>query len=367
LAEDTKVLEVLLKSIDDNNDSSKEMVLNVGLAGTAMRFLAAYLSITPGNWVLTGSERMKQRPVKELVDALINLGADIEYIENEGYPPLRIFGKKLIGKEVSINGGISSQYISALLMIGSSLETGISIKFIGELISKPYIDMTVNMLNHFGVDVEWTGNTIRVMPGDYLEKNFCVEADWSAASYWYSFVALADKAEITLVGLKEKSLQGDSEVVNIYKSLGVKTEFVNNGVKLVKVNTIKEKIKKDFSNCPDIAQTLAVTAAALNIEAKLTGLKTLRIKETDRIGALESELNSLGFCVEIQGDDLIIKKAEGFNLNSDHLIKTYEDHRMAMAFAPLSLIGKINIEDTDVVKKSYPNFWKDLDSVGFDF
>jgi 3-phosphoshikimate 1-carboxyvinyltransferase len=362
ISNDTVVLKSLL--------NSQESELSVNLAGTAMRFLTAYLSIQNKEVVLTGAQRMKERPIKVLVDVLKQMGAEISYEENEGYPPLKICGKKLSGDKVLIDGGISSQYVSALLMIAPKLDKGLVIEFEGEIISKPYINMTIEMMRYFGAEVQWKGNSIIVGSGNYKAKDFRVEADWSAASYWYSMVALAKEADITLFGLKEESLQGDSVTQEIYKSFGVQTEFVNGGIRLTKTECHPELVEGevlniDFVNCPDIAQTVAVTSAALNIKAKLTGLKTLRIKETDRISALQKELTKLGFSIDVEGDDIVINSTEGIIDVFNQSVETYDDHRMAMAFAPLALQHSITIEDEAVVGKSYPEFWGDLGRIGF--
>lgn len=366
-AEDTEVLQKLLNIICHSDRSQKIDELDVKIAGTVMRFLTAFLALKKGRWLLTGEERMKERPIKILVETLENLGADISYVENEGYPPLLINGKELNGEFVKMDGSISSQYISALLMIAPQLKNGLQIDFKGEIISKPYIDMTINMMQYFGAEVDWLDNSILVKRGNYYAKDFIVEADWSAASYWYSIVALAKEAELILYGLKKDSLQGDSAVIDIYKNFGVDTEFVDNGVRLTKSSEFRiqnSELKIDFVNCPDIAQTVAVTCAALKVTTRLTGLKTLRIKETDRIAALQNELNELGFNVEVENDDLIIYSTNNVELKN-HPIKTYNDHRMAMAFAPLALLNHIAIKTPEVVKKSYPQFWEDLNKVGF--
>jgi 3-phosphoshikimate 1-carboxyvinyltransferase len=332
---DTLILQQCLKF--ENSE------LDIGLAGTAMRFLSAFLSIKKGDYVLTGTGRMKERPIGVLVNALKELGADIEYLESEGYPPLKIVGKELKGGKIIIDGSVSSQYISALLMIAPQMDNGIRIEFEGEVISKPYINMTIVMMRHFGASVFWKGSSIVVMPVEYKSKNISIEADWSAASYWYSIVALSQEADVTLLGLKEESLQGDAVVQEIY---------------------IDSTFNYDFSDCPDIAQTVAVTCAALKIEARLTGLKTLRIKETDRIVALQVELNRLGYNVGVETDDVIISP-EFLKPSQISSVKTYDDHRMAMAFAPLALFNSVSIEDEGVVAKSYPNYWKDLKIAGF--
>ncbi|MDF1672533.1 MAG: 3-phosphoshikimate 1-carboxyvinyltransferase [Vicingaceae bacterium] len=359
-ADDTRILQGLLQS--DNIE------LSSGIAGTVMRFMTAYLSIQNKDFVLTGDKRMKERPIKILVDALNDLGAQISYAEQVGYPPLIINNANLNGDKVLLDGSVSSQYVSALLLIAPKLKHGLQIKFEGEIISKPYINMTINMMQYFGVHVKWNNDSIIVSPGKYKAKDFIVEADWSAASYWYSMVAIAkDETEIILYGLKKDSLQGDSEVVNIYKKFGVITEFIDGGVRLTKSKDLELKYADlliDFIDCPDLAQTVAVTCAALNVKAKLVGLKTLRIKETDRITALQDELNKLGFNIEVNSDDLIVNPINNIEIINTH-IKTYNDHRMAMAFAPLAMIKSIKIEDPEVVKKSYPNFWQDLKLVGF--
>jgi 3-phosphoshikimate 1-carboxyvinyltransferase len=386
--------DVVVRATDENTDEASDNnlpTLSVNLAGTAMRFLTAYLAIQNKEVLLTGAQRMKERPIKVLVDVLKELGAEISYEENEGYPPLKIKGKKLFGEKVTIDGGISSQYVSALLMISPTLDKGLRIDFEGEIISKPYINMTIEMMRYFGAEVQWEENSIVVNAGNYKAIDFKVEADWSAASYWYSIVALAKEADITLYGLKQESLQGDAVVQEIYKTFGVATEFVEGGIRLTKSPIINNKISTlNFKDCPDIAQTVAVTCAALNVKVNLTGLKTLRIKETDRIAALKIELTKLGFSVDVEGDDILINSSlrteqNGvkqshdqndrmtmfpFGSSQDEFIMTnvatYDDHRMAMAFAPLALKHSITIEDENVVAKSYPNFWKDLESIGFE-
>ncbi len=364
-AKDTKVLKTLLETFN------QQKILDVGHAGTVMRFLTAFLCLQKGEYILTGSERMKQRPIKILVNALKTLGARIEYIEKEGYPPLKISDSKMQGGIIQIDGNVSSQYISALLMIAPLLKNGLIIAFKGEIISKPYVNMTVNIMKYFDTKINWVNNTIEVKSGKYKAKNFVIEADWSAASYWYSIASLSNKSNIQLFGLKKNSLQGDAAIQHIYKNFGVKTRFTKNGILLSK--TLKLKINSslleiNFEDYPDIAQTIAVTCASLNIPAKLTGLKTLRIKETDRILALKTELNKLGFHITVENDDILIDCHFGENNDlslTNQPIKTYNDHRMAMAFAPLALLNNIIIEDQDVVVKSYPNFWNDLKKAAF--
>ena len=355
----------ILKQILEQNTHT----VDVGHAGTTMRFLTAYFAATEGkNVVLSGSERMHQRPIKILVEALKSLGAGIQYLNNEGFPPLQIKGKKLNGGAINLDGSVSSQYISALLLIAPMLNTELTITFTTPIVSKPYILMTINIMHYFGVKVTWLSeNKLVVKQENYVAKDFSVEADWSAASYWYSMVALSKKATLTLKGLNKTSLQGDHAVVALYAELGVNTRFVDGGVELTKSNSsIAWKIKTvDFTLFPDLAQTYAVTCAALNLPVRITGLSTLRIKETDRITALQQELNALGFNVSLEHNDLIIHPQKEISIQQ-HPIATYNDHRMAMAFAPLALItDKLIIENQEVVEKSYPHFWKDLKDVGF--
>ena len=357
---------------------------DVGHAGTVMRFMTAFLALQDGEHIISGSERMHQRPIKILVEALRELGVQIHYLKKEGYPPLQIQGGSIKGGVIELDGSISSQYISALLLIAPVLKNGLTIQFKGEVISKPYIDMTVQMMQYFGVEVSWNANTMVVKEGAYQPKELVVEADWSSASYWYGMVALAEEAEMELFGLNENSLQGDAVVKDIYKNLGVQTYFMENGIRIKKnpaTSTQHSTLNVDFLTCPDIAQTVAVTCAALNVKAKFTGLKTLRIKETDRIFALQKELSKLGFDVEEVKDDLIINPSSSchpeFNRRIDKRnkiashsfartsIDTYDDHRMAMAFAPLAFKAPITIHDEAVVVKSYPEFWGDLEKVGF--
>lgn len=374
-----KDTQTLLKLLANNNST-----FDVGHAGTVMRFLTAFLAIKEGEFVLTGSERMQERPIKILVDVLKTLGADITYLKNEGYPPLQIKGKKLAGGSIEIDGSVSSQYISALMLVAPYLEKGLNITFLGEITSKPYLEMTAQIMRYFGAELSWNSTGMEIKSGKYIAKDFFVEADWSAASYWYGMVVLADKADVKLYGLQQNSLQGDAVVQKIYEQFGVNTEFIKNGIRLTKASNFQlptSNFVLDFTECPDIAQTVAVTCAALNVPAKFTGLHTLRIKETDRIAALQSELTKLNYCVEVESDDLIIlpslrtersgeKQSARDNTIASCLamtsIKTYDDHRMAMAFAPLGLLYPIIIEDENVVVKSYPNFWEDLKSVGFE-
>ena len=335
--------------------------INIGHAGTAMRFLTAYFSVKEGaEIVLTGSHRMKDRPVKILVEALISLGANIQYLEKEGFPPLKISGKKLTKDFVEIEGNVSSQYISALLLIAPTLKNGLKLKFKGEVTSVPYIKMTLQLLAELGIDYVWEENLITVKPKPTIEtKTVIVESDWSSASYFYSLCALSPNSEITLSSYKKNSLQGDAILAEVYKDLGVETVFNENKIILKNTNTLNfELLTLNLKNAPDIAQTIAVTCFGLGIECYLSGLHTLKIKETDRLVALKTELEKLGGEVQITNETLHLKPST--NINENISIATYDDHRMAMAFAPLAVKVVIEIEDAGVVSKSYPTFWEDF-------
>ncbi len=356
---DTVLLQKLL--------NSSSGILNAEDAGTTFRFLAALLSQKPGEWLLTGTDRMKQRPIEPLVNALRQLGADISYVEKENFPPLKIISKKLHGGEIEIDGSVSSQFISSLLLIAPALEGGLKLKLTGELSSRPYIEMTLKLMNEFGVDHEWNESLILVKEQKYNAKNFSVESDWSAASYWYEMAALATDVDLTLKGLYRNSLQGDSVIAEIMKQFGVETEFKNDGLRLTKDSSqiLPKKFSYNFQSCPDLVQTMAVTCAALGVEADFTGVKNLRHKESDRLVALQTEFEKMGI------DSGILDS--GFQISNSHLktlnfeLRTYYDHRMAMSFAPLALKFKeIAIKNPEVVKKSYPEFWDDLESVGFE-
>ncbi len=354
--------EVMIKALR-NNDT----IVDIHHAGTAMRFLTAFYAIQEEKAVtLTGSSRMKERPIKILVDALLQLGADIEYLENEGFPPLKIRGKKIIKNKVSLPANVSSQYISALLLIATKLQNGLELTLEGAITSVPYIKMTLALLNEIGVETSFIGKVISVKPK--LSINNCqlsIESDWSSASYFYSIIALSKiGTQITLSFYKKNSLQGDSVLATIYIEFGVETVFNNdNSITISKVNFQNTQKTFNLNNAPDIAQTIAVTCFGLGIGCHLTGLHTLKIKETDRLEALQNELSKLGANVNITNDSLTLK--ENTKINESIVIKTYQDHRMAMAFAPLALKVPIEIEESEVVSKSYPSFWKDLQSIGF--
>jgi 3-phosphoshikimate 1-carboxyvinyltransferase len=353
---------------DDTNHlmdalSSTNETVDIGHAGTAMRFLTAYFSTLKGSEViLTGSERMQNRPIKVLVDALKMLDADIEYVDKEGYPPLRIKGKNIKNNKVSIKGNVSSQYISALLLIAPSLPNGLEVELVDEITSRPYLQMTLELLSQIGVETKWKDAIITISPKKSIENTtITVESDWSSASYFYSVVAFANVGQsLVLTSYKKESLQGDSCLADIYKNFGVETIFNNNSIKLIKKSEpIDSKLTLDLKNAPDIAQTIAVTCFALGIECDLYGLHTLKIKETDRLVALKNELQKFGANIEVTDNSLHLKKTTIIQKNI--VVKTYDDHRMAMAFAPLAMKVPLTIEDAEVVTKSYINFWENLD------
>lgn len=354
--------QVLVQALNSN-----ERDFDIKAAGTAMRFLTAFLSKVVGEWTITGTERMKNRPIKILVDALNALGARVEYMEKEGYPPLRIFGSAMKGGEISLAGGVSSQYISALLMVAPLMENGLTLQLEGSIISKPYINLTLQLMEQFGVKANWNGQTIRVLPQEYTPIRFTVESDWSAASYWYSMMALSRTAEIELLGLFKNSLQGDAAGAKLFAQLGVSTTFTDRGVVLKHTGNVTKKLNYNFVNEPDLAQTFVVTCVLLHIPFRFTGLQSLKIKETDRIEALKTELRKLGYLLTDSRDSILEWNGERCAPDPHPVIATYEDHRMAMAFAPAALVYPegIAIEDPEVVSKSYPRYWEDLKMAGF--
>lgn len=351
----------LIKGLGKTNGT-----VNIAHAGTAMRFLTAYYAAQTGvNIILTGSNRMKERPIEALVDALKSLGAEIHYLERTGFPPLHIFGKKLNVSAVSIKADISSQFISALLLIAPSLSNGLKLELEGEITSRPYIEMTLKLLRNIGVSINIFKNKIEIFPLlKSVDKTITIESDWSSASYFYSLVALSKNIEITLKSFSKNSLQGDSILPALFKPLGVKTSFntSENTITLECSGQLVEKIDLDLNNTPDIAQTIAVTCFGLGMPCKLRGLKTLKIKETDRLFALKTELEKLGANVDILEDTIEVFSSG--KINKNRLIETYQDHRMAMAFAPLAIMTPIEIEDPNVVSKSYSTFWQDLKKIG---
>lgn len=366
-SDDTKTLQSLLSS--DNHE------LDAHHAGTTFRFLTSYLATRQGENILTGSERMQERPIKALSDALIKIGASISYLGKEGYPPLNIGSplRSLDGK-VSVSADISSQYLSSLLLIAPTLPDGLELTLIGDLVSRPYLEMTLKIMEYFGVSHTWIGQTISVTPQKYKAKDFFVEADWSAASYYYIIAAFANDVDITLTGLQKDSLQGDSAIATIGNSFGLQTEYINNSIRITKSgNTIEEFFEYDFINCPDIAQSVSTMAAGTGVSSLFTGLQTLRIKETDRIAALQAELAKVHVWLSklpakfSKKSDAEYYMQEG-NIDGDEMaptFATYKDHRMAMAFGPLAQLFPIEVEEHMVVSKSYPNYWEDLISLGF--
>jgi 3-phosphoshikimate 1-carboxyvinyltransferase len=353
--------EVMQKALIGNDE-----IVDIHHAGTAMRFLTAYFAVNEGREVvMTGSSRMQERPIKILVDTLRQLGVEISYEKEEGYPPIRIKGKKVTASKVNLAANVSSQYISALLLVASKLENGLELTLEGEITSVPYIKMTLALLNDLDIKTSFEGNVIKVFPKESVEtKEMVVESDWSSASYFFSLVALADAAKITLSSYKENSLQGDSELVSLYEKMGVKTTFQNNKMTLEKVSGFNyEDVNFELNNTPDIAQTIVVTCLGLGIGCHLTGLHTLKIKETDRLEALRIELTKLGANISVTNDSLTLLRSG--DINHDVHIATYNDHRMAMAFAPLAIKVPIIIDDAEVVSKSYPDFWNDLKALNF--
>ena len=366
--DDTKVI---IRALREN-----PYIINIGAAGTAMRFTTAFLAATAsGEHVLTGTERMKHRPIGILVNALRRLGADISYEGEEGFPPLHINGRRLEGGQLEIDGNVSSQYISALLMIGPVLSKGLTLRLIGDIISRPYIDLTLWTMREFGAEAEWTlVDTIEVKPKPYRPRTYFIENDWSAASYWYEMVALSSDKDcvVRLAGLMDGSKQGDSSVRYIFSLLGVKTTFetkeegVPQTVTLCKSGRRVPRLEYDFVNSPDLAQTFIVTCAMLGVKFHFTGLHTLRIKETDRIAAMKTEMRKLGFVLHDKNGSELYWDGERCEPPADTSIDTYEDHRMALAIAPIALRQPVTINNPQVVTKSYPSFWEDIKAAGFE-
>jgi len=364
-ATDTVTLSAILDSLNQKIDIKE---VNVGPAGTAMRFLTAYLSLRGKPITVSGSDRMKQRPIGTLVNALKTLGANLSYQENDGFPPVQIDGEwNQQTKEILIRGDISSQFLTALLLIASSLPLGIKLEIMDELTSKPYVDMTLSMLKQCGISHTWETDDITIEPQDFKENTLTIEPDWSAASYWYSVVALSENVKITLPNLKKDSLQGDSAIAEIMQIFGVNTTYLENGIVIEKVAQEIKPHLINFKECPDLAQTVVVCAALLGKEFSFEGLQTLKIKETDRIFALQTELAKIGVkLIETQADVYQLF-CEEMEIPEDITIATYEDHRMAMAFAPMAMkIKNVLIVEAMVVEKSYPLFWEDLKKLGFD-
>ena len=361
VSDDTKVLEAALNSNID--------VFDIGHAGTAMRFLTAFLAKIAGEWVITGSERMKQRPIKILVDALRKMGANIEYTENEGFPPLRIFGSHLKGGIVELDGSISSQYISALLMIAPTLEGGLTLRLNNRITSRSYIEMTLKLMKQFGVNSVFRNNEISVEEQSYSPVEYTVEADWSGASYWYEALSLCESGEIELEGLKLSGLQGDEAIENWFRGFGIESVAINSGIKISKLANIKPgRLFLKFHETPDMAQTMAALCVVKRVPFHFKGLETLKIKETNRVAALQKELAKFGAILtepkegELKWNGVINQEL----VQLQPVIETYNDHRMALAFAPLALTGMgVRIANPGVVTKSYPGFWEELKKAGF--
>lgn len=356
--EDTQVI------IDAFNSNTNQF--DIKAAGTAMRFLTAFLAGMDGNWIIGGSKRMHERPIHPLVETLIALGADIEYIEKDGYPPLNIKGKKIKGGEVYLSGNISSQFISALLMVGPIMENGLIIHIENEIVSKPYIQLTIGLMAKYGVKVNWEGNTISVKQQKYKPVEITVESDWSAASYWYEIASLIPGSEITLKGLTKESLQGDSNVVNLFTDMGVTTEFESDGIIIRSIKKRTKKFFHNFVNEPDLVQTFAAACCFKNTHFLFSGIQSLKIKETDRVQAMINEFKKLGYVLKENEIGMLEWDGERCEPVVNPSIDTYDDHRMAMSFTPGAIaLGSININDPHVVSKSYPQFWNDLKHAGF--
>ncbi len=361
-AKDTTTLQNLLNNIKDGSE------LDAGAAGTTFRFLTAYLALHKGTQLLTGSNRMKQRPIGLLVDALRSIGAKIDYLEKEGYPPLKIYQIDYNQvKRISLPADISSQFISALMLIAPSLPHGLEIELEGDIVSLPYLLMTKSMMSYFGADINYQNNIFSIKPVKYTARSFQVEGDWSAASYYYAIVAFEKIGyQLSLKSLQQVSVQGDQAIVDIGKQFGVNTRYENNMLILQKVETgLPPNFSYDFILCPDLAQTVSIMMAGLGIRGTLSGLKTLRIKETDRILALQQELNKVGIIIKDKGMMGTFFQNGQVNLISTPTFDTYEDHRMAMSLASLGIIGTIEVEEPMVVNKSYPKFWENLQDIGF--
>ena len=357
--DDTQVMQTALSAL--------QPVIDIKAAGTAMRFLSAFLAVSEGTHIITGTQRMQQRPIGILVNALRSLGADITYIGKEGFPPLRITGKNLPNKEVTLSGSVSSQYISALLMIGPTLTNGITLTLTDEIISRPYIDLTLKLMSDFGAKVKWINDhQLKVEPHPYCPTAYTIENDWSAASYWYEICALSDDAIIQLPGLFPNSPQGDSIVAELFSVLGVESRIEKQVLTLHKTAKKANRLEYNFINQPDLAQTFVVTCALLNIPFHFNGLQSLKIKETDRITALIKEMKKLGYVLTETNGCSLSWNGERCTPDANPCITTYEDHRMAMAFAPACFIYKnLQVNDPDVVNKSYPQYWQHLINAGF--
>lgn len=357
--DDTQVMTDALRNMPD--------IIDIKAAGTAMRFLTAYLAVTEGTHIITGTARMQQRPIKVLVDALNALGASIRYTTREGYPPLNITGQTLTKNAISLPGDISSQYISALLMIGPELKGGLQLTLTGDIISRPYINLTLELMKEFGAQAEWiSDNQLAVSPKPYVPRSYFIESDWSAASYWYEITALSGQASVRLPGLFRNSFQGDAKVAELFTRLGVSTAFHEDSVVLKKQGTPLPRLEYNFVDQPDLAQTFVVTCAMMDIPFRFSGLQSLKIKETDRMYALITEMRKLGFVLTEESGAVLSWNGQRCNPEPSLAVDTYEDHRMAMAFAPAAIrLKELRINNPEVVSKSYPHYWEDLGKAGF--
>ena len=354
-AKDTKILNELLDSFN------KRIDLNCEDAGTALRFLIAFLATKDGIWKVSGSKRMHDRPVKPLIDCLKDLGAEIKYLEKEGFPPIEIKSKKLKSKKLSLPGDISSQFISALLLVAPTIENGLTLEITSKVLSKPYIDMTLGLMSEFGIEYSWENNLIKVEQQNYLAKNIEVENDWSAASFWYSFLALSKSGEVKIPNLYAKSLQGDSVLSSIYLKLGIKTEFNEDSIVLYKTKNIAKEIELDLSGHPDLALPIIVTCCGLGIKAHLMGLESLKVKESNRLECIKKELEKFNVISSISDSSIKIKENQKI-VQPTSIIECHNDHRIAMSIAPLCMkVDSIKFDNKDVVNKSYPKFWEDFD------
>jgi len=354
-AKDTKILNELLDTYN------KRTNLNCEDAGTALRFLIAFLATKEGIWRVLGSKRMHERPVKHLIDCLKELGAEIKYLEKAGFPPIEIKSKKLKSKKLSLPGDISSQFISAILLVAPTIENGLTLEITSKVLSKPYIAMTLGLMSKFGIKYSWENNLIKVEQQNYLAKNIKVENDWSSASFWYSFLALSKSGEIKIPNLNANSLQGDSVLSSIYLRLGIKTEFNEDSIVLFKTKNIAKEIELNLSNNPDLALPIIVTCCGLGIKAYLTGLESLKVKESNRLECIKQELRKFNISCEIDSSSIKIKENQKI-VQPTYIIECHNDHRIAMSIAPLCMkVDSIKFDDKEVVNKSYPKFWEDFD------
>ena len=356
-SKDTKILNELLDSFKTRKD------INCEDAGTALRFAVAFLTTKKGIWKVLGSKRMHERPIKPLIDCLIELGAEIKYLEKEGFPPIEIKSKKLKSKKLSLSGDISSQFISALLLVAPTIENGLILEITSKVLSKPYIDMTLDLMRQFGIEHSWENKLIKVEQQNYLAKNIKIENDWSAASFWYSFLALSKSGEIKIPNLYANSIQGDSVLSSIYLKLGIKTEFNKDSIVINKTKNIAKEIELDLSNHPDLALPIIVTCSGLGIKAHLMGLESLKIKESNRLECIKKELEKFNVICSISDSSIKIKENQNI-VQPKSTIECHNDHRIAMSIAPLCMkVNSIKFDDKNIVNKSYPKFWEDFDRV----